>query len=182
MKKIIKLAEDIQNIFEGFYLAGGTSLMIKYNHRKSVDLDFFKEKLFSSNHLIKKTQRNFKVSKWEKGIDNIDFFIHGIKISFVFFPFKNIKRTERIKNISMVSDLDNFLNKIYAAGRRIEKKDPFDAAYLYKMHNWNKQIIKKSFEKKFDGQSYEIYLGALLNFPDYEPLEKWIKDTLNSLK
>jgi len=182
MKKIIKLAEDIQNIFAGFYLAGGTSLMIKYNHRKSVDLDFFKEKPFSFNTLLKKIQQNFKVSKWEKGDDNIDFFIRGIKISFVFFPFKNIEKYEMVRKIKMVSDFDNFLNKIYASGRRIEKKDPYDAAFLYRIHNWNKQTVKKSFEKKFEGQSYEIYLGALLNFPDYEPIEKWVKQTLISLK
>ena len=44
MKEIIKLAKDVQKKFKDFYLAGGTSLMIKYDHRESIDLDFFKEK------------------------------------------------------------------------------------------------------------------------------------------
>ena len=28
-------------IIDGFYLAGGTAIFLKYNHRKSYDLDFF---------------------------------------------------------------------------------------------------------------------------------------------
>lgn len=181
MKEIIELARDIQKIFKDFYLAGGTSLMIKYNHRISKDLDFFKEKTFSFNLLIKKVQSNFKVERWERGEDNIDFFIKGIKVSFVFFPFKNAEKVETVKKIIIASDMDIFLNKIYAAGRRIDPKDPYDAAYLYKLHHWDKQKIKSLFEKKFQGQSYEIFLGAILNFEDYEPLQKWVKETLSKL-
>ena len=181
MKKIIKLAIDIQKEFKDFYLAGGTSIMIKYNHRVSCDLDFFKQKPFSFNHLFKKVHDKFKIERWVKGADSIDFFISGIKVTFVFFPFKNIEKTQTVKIIKMAGDLDLFLNKIYAAGRRIEPKEPYDAAYLYKLHKWNKNMIKECFEKKFEGQSYELYLGAILNFEDYEPLEKWVKDILSEL-
>jgi len=33
----------------------------------------------------------FSIKKEERGDDNIDFFIENIKLSFVFFPFKNIE-------------------------------------------------------------------------------------------
>ena len=75
----------------------------------------------------------FSIKKEERGDDNIDFFIENIeniKLSFVFFPFKNIEKLEKIQGIKAASDFDIFLNKIYAAGRRIDWKDPYDCAFL----------------------------------------------------
>lgn len=48
----------------------------------------------------------------------------------------------------MAGDIDLFLNKIYVAGRRIDPKDPFDAAYLYEIHNWNNKKLETLFESK----------------------------------
>jgi hypothetical protein len=180
-KTMVALAKEVQSKCRGFYLAGGTSIMIKYKHRISFDLDFFKDNTFSYNLLIKKVTENFNVQRWEKGVDNIDFFINNIKVSFVFFPFKNVEQLQLEKDIKMASDIDLFLNKIYVAGRRIDSRDPFDAAYLYKLHNWDNKELKHLFEKKFVTQSYEIYLGAILNFDDYEPIDEWIKETLREL-
>ncbi len=41
----------------------------------------------------------FNVEKEEKGVDNLDFYIEETKISFVFFPFKNIEKIENFKGI-----------------------------------------------------------------------------------
>jgi hypothetical protein len=79
------------------------------------------------------------------------------------------------------SDYDLFLNKIYVAGRRVDPKDPFDAAFLYKMYKWELAKVKNDFENKFPDQSFEIYLGAILNFEDYPGLPKWVKTSLMEL-
>lgn len=50
LQKLIVLAQKIQPLFSSFYLAEGTNLMIKYQHRLSTDLDFFSEKNFSFYH------------------------------------------------------------------------------------------------------------------------------------
>jgi hypothetical protein len=181
MERLFNLALKVQNIFKGFYLAGGTAIMFKHNHRKSIDLDFFKERSFSYTKISSKIRENFQIQKEEQGDDNIDFYIDDIRISFVFFPFKNIKPLENIRGLKKADDYDIFLNKIYAAGRRIDPKDPFDAAYLYKTYRWNKEEIKADFEKKFPSQSYKIYLGALLSFEDYPELPEWVKETLGEL-
>lgn len=178
---LFNLAKKIQKQFPQFYLSGGTAVMFKYNHRISYDLDFFSGRVFSFNLLSSKVRKLFEVESFEKLGDNIDFFIKGIKVSFVYFPFKNVETLQKFNGLTMASDYDIFLNKIYAAGRRIEPKDPYDAAYLYKIHKWDKGIIKKDFEKKFPNQSYEIYLGALLNFDDYQKIPKWVKETLLGL-
>lgn len=178
---MINIAREVQAQFKDFYLAGGTAVMVKYDHRQSLDLDFLKEKAFSFARLTTKVNKNFPVDRMEQGTDNIDFFIYDLKISFVFFPFKNVEKLQTVQEIIMASDYDLFLNKLYVAGRRVDPKDPFDAAFLYKTHHWDKARIKKDFELKYPGQSFEIFLGALLSFEDYEPLQPWIKTTLTEL-
>ncbi len=181
MEKLFKLAIDIQKNFNDFYLAGATAIMFKFNHRRSIDLDFFKDKMFSFNRVSLKIRKLFKIQKEERGIDNLDFYIEGVKVSFVFFPFKNIKPIENFKGIKKADDYDIFLNKIYVAGRRIEQKDPYDVAFLLKTYKWDKKEIERDFEKKFPGQSYKIYAGALLSFSDYPELPDWVKKTLMKL-
>lgn len=177
-KSLLNLATEVQRHFTTFYLAGGTALMLKHKHRISVDLDFFNQKSFSYALLSSKIRKLFQVEAEERLGDNIDFFIQGNKVSFVYYPFKNIEPLDDFKGILVASDYDIFLNKIYVAGRRVDPKDPFDAAYLFKMHKWETPKIKKDFEKKFPDQSFEIFLGALLHFEDYPKLPKWVKTTL----
>ncbi|NWF52838.1 MAG: nucleotidyl transferase AbiEii/AbiGii toxin family protein [Nitrospirae bacterium] len=181
MEKLLSLAAEIQKIFKVFYLAGGTAIMFKHNHRESIDLDFFKGKPFSFTRLSLKVRNYFQVEKEEKGQDSIDFYIDKIRVSFVFFPFKNINRLENIKGVKKADDYDIFLNKIYVAGRRIDPKDAYDAAFLYKTYRWDKEKIERDFELKFPDQSYKIYLGALLSFEDYPELPDWVKEILMDL-
>lgn len=182
IEEMKRIAKEIQKNFRMFYLAGGTSLMFKYNHRISEDLDFLSEKEFSFLKLSSKLRKMFNIEKEERFTDNIDFFIEGIKTSFIFFPFKNIKPLEDYYGIKIASDYDIFLNKIYSAGRRIETKDIFDFAFLYKKYNWQRTEIKRDFERKFPDQNFEIYLGAVLSIEDYPDLDKGTIEILEDLK
>ncbi len=181
VEKLYQLAIEVEKNFRNFYLAGGTAIMLKYNHRKSVDLDFFNEKSFSFSKLSSKIRDVFAIQKEERGEDNIDFYTEDVRLSFIFFPFKNIDPLENFKGLKKASDYDIFLNKIYTAGRRIEPKDPFDAGFLYKKHRWKKEKVESDFEKKFPDQSFKIYLGALLSFEDYPDLPEWVKEELMRL-
>lgn len=180
-EKLLKLAQEIQPHFSSFYLAGGTAIMLRNQHRISFDLDFFSYQSFSFRRLTSKLGKLFPVENETQLEDNIDFIVRGIKVSFVYFPFRNVLPVEKFKGIKFASDYDLFLNKIYVAGRRIDPKDPFDAAFLYEKSQWDKDRIKVDFEKKFPHQSYEIYLGALLNFEDYPELEKHVMEVLLQL-
>lgn len=181
MKELFNLATNIQKVLKGFYLAGETAIMFKYNHRQSVDLDFFREKAFSFAKISQKIRNYFQVQKEEKLEDNIDFYIGDIRVSFVFFPFRNIKPLEDLKGLKKADDYDIFLNKIYAAGRGIDPKDPYDTVFLYKTYRWDKERIEKDFQKKFPNQSFKIYLGAILSFEDYPEIPNWVKETLMRL-
>jgi len=180
--KLIKLAQKIQKEFPRFYLAGGTAIMLRHKHRESKDLDYFNQHTFSFRHIYKKLTEGHKIQRYEEFPDNIDFFIQNIKVSFVFFPFANIERIEKFQGIRIASDYDLLLNKIYVAGRRIDPRDIFDLAYLYKIHRWDPRKIEQDFEKKFPGQSYKLFLGAILSFEDYGKIDAWIIQTLEQLK
>ncbi|MEO0139372.1 MAG: nucleotidyl transferase AbiEii/AbiGii toxin family protein [candidate division WOR-3 bacterium] len=182
--KMKTLAREIGERFEHFYLSGGTAIMFKYKHRMSIDLDFFRYGEFSKRRLAVKLGRMFSVEDIEEGIDDINFIINGIRVSFVYFPFKNIKHTEKIDGIRIAHDYDLLLNKIYVAGRRIDPKDPYDFAFLYYNgkvpKDWS--LIKSDFEKKFPSQSFELYMGALLNLEDYPQLMEPIKRQIESIR
>ncbi|GAB4204153.1 MAG: nucleotidyl transferase AbiEii/AbiGii toxin family protein [Bacteroidia bacterium] len=172
IRKLIELAQKVVPLFPSFYLAGGTNIMFKYRHRMSTDLDFFSYKTFSFNRIEKKILSHFSVEKIEKREDNVDFWIYQTKVSFVYFPFKNIEKTTVWNNIPLASDIDIFLNKIYVAGRRIDSKDIIDIAFLYSQHidKWHFNLIKQLFEQKFPLQNFEIYLGAVFSLEDYPEL------------
>ncbi len=171
-EKMKRLAKEIQKNFKNFYLAGGTAVMLRHKHRISEDMDFFSFRAFSFLRLAVKMRKIFKVEKEERFEDNIDFIIEGLRISFVFFPFQNIRPLENFEGIKIASDYDIFLNKIYSAGRRIESKDVIDFAFLYRKYQWGIDSVKKDFEQKFPHQSFEIYLGAILSIKDYPDLDE----------
>ena len=182
MEALLKIARKVQSHFKDFYLAGGTAIMFRYKHRESYDLDFFYYKDFSKNEIIKIMTGMFNIDRFDEFPDNIDFYLENTRVSFVIFPFSNIEPLENFKGIIMASDYDIFLNKIYSAGRRILWKDPYDAAFLYKKYRWDMNRIKTDFERKFTGQSFEIFLGALLSFDDYPEIPEWVRITLLELK
>lgn len=164
---MIGLARNIQELFRNFYLGGGTALMFRHAHRISTDLDFFKKTSFSFLKIASKMRNYFSIQKEEKFSDNIDFIVEGIKVSFIFFPFENIKPLEDFGGIKMASDYDIFLNKIYPSGRRVETKDVIDFAFLYEKYRWDRDMVKRDFEKKFPNQSFYLYLYAIMSVEDY---------------
>ncbi|WP_232218185.1 MULTISPECIES: nucleotidyl transferase AbiEii/AbiGii toxin family protein [unclassified Thermosipho (in: thermotogales)] len=69
LEKILEL-----DIFHEFYLAGGTSLLLKYNHRPSLDFDFF----------LLPTEK-FKLELYEKELlKNLNLCIEILKLLFLY--------------------------------------------------------------------------------------------------
>ncbi len=176
--KLFKLAKEIEDILpKHFYLAGGTAIMFKYDHRNSIDLDFFTE-TFSFEYYIKKFKQHFKYRLKEihidRSSDNIDFIIDGVKVSLVKFYFKNINNTQKINKLKIASDEDLLLNKLYVITRRAEAKDIFDIYFLLKEKNYSINQIKNLFEKKFN-ISFDESIKYLIRFKDYKINKKYSK-------
>ncbi len=173
--KLLTLASHVQPYLRGFYLAGGTAIMFRHKHRVSTDLDFFSYSWFNRERRLAMLRRHFSIEDVIFGEDNVDVFIEGIKVSLVYFPYKNIERVKEWEGIRMASDYDIFLNKLYAVTRRTETKDVIDVAFLYKTYRWNVEDVARDFENKFPGHRFALALGAVANFDDYPDLPEWAK-------
>lgn len=179
--KLARLGARIQRAFPRFYLAGGTAIMLRHRHRASFDLDFFSRRSFSFRAVSAKLRKNFSVEHEETHVDNIDFFVEEVKVSFVFFPFDNRKPIDNYRGLRLASDFDLCLNKLYAAGRRIEPKDIRDIAHLIRHHRWSVKTLRDAFEVKFPDQTFEIYLGAVMHFEEYGKVRAADKKILQRL-
>ncbi len=172
-RRMLNLGREIQKRFPSFVLGGGTAIMFRYNHRESIDLDFFFNEDISFTSIIRKIQKNFDIEglNQQPGADNLDIFIDKIKVSFILFPFKAINNTEDVGGIITFSDYDLFLNKIYACGRRIIWKDPYDMAFLWEKFNYDLNMARRNFKEKFFGQDFDLYLKAATSVEDYPELQ-----------
>ena len=97
--RLLKLAQEIQPHFRQFYLAGGTAIMFRYNHRTSEDLDFLSERTFSVHRLIAKVRKLFPVVTCGVLDTNEDFNAEKMWPSFHSLPSGTL-RMGKIKGIS----------------------------------------------------------------------------------
>jgi len=152
-----------QNKFgRNFYWTGGTLLAYAYfDHRNSVDLDFFSENLFRDDEYLifinqlknlTKAQKATFVLKNNRRIYTIKKGREVLKIELVYFPFKRIGKKNRLKDFGLFGDslIDIMTNKTLSAYQRKEVKDAYDL-YFYLS---NKPTLKienliKKVERKF---------------------------------
>lgn len=165
MKKILKYQHEVLKALSGkvnnYYLAGGTALSLFYfQHRLSVDLDFFTRKFVYSDitriakHLggvLKKKVDLKGQSLQDKTAKMVVYDIHFtptdiLKIDFVEDTIDLLKKTKVVDGITILSLEDIYLRKLYAlagmvkivdeAGRdkfiggRADAKDFYDAYFL----------------------------------------------------
>ena len=127
-----KTLEKLQSldILSNFYLAGGTALLIKYDHRPSEDFDFF---LFP--------ERDFKVDSYEKSIitafpeevkiiyrdkETLIFTLNDVKFFLFQYPYPLLEKPETFIGILIAGDKDIACMKAYAINGKGLKKDFFD--------------------------------------------------------
>ncbi|MBL7157510.1 MAG: nucleotidyl transferase AbiEii/AbiGii toxin family protein [Candidatus Omnitrophica bacterium] len=146
---------------DDFYLAGGTALSLFYfQHRLSVDLDFFTSKFSTKrikeiiSHLEDALKRNIKLIGRNIAKDKVKVYMYNIcftvsdvlKVDFVEDIFPLIKKTKTVEGIRILSLEDIYLRKLYAIcgvisahditgkkksiGGRAESKDFYDLYYL----------------------------------------------------
>ena len=142
------LAEKLIPLFrERFYLVGGTAVALLLGHRRSIDFDLaslhpidpfqIERKLlthgFSVQHVLTATGDEFSV------------IIHGIRITFFFFPFQ-IKQElfwDRF-HINLPSILTLGAMKAYALGRRSKWKDYVDLYFILKSQHSVDELIAEA--------------------------------------
>lgn len=166
--KLTLLQKDILKFFgkdafgKNFYWTGGTLLAYHYfNHRISVDLDFFSDDLFTDDQYLefinrlKKSvgaKKIFLTLEYNRRIYLIKRGREALKIELVFFPFKAIEKRKKIKEFSLPVDslTDIITNKTLSSYQRNEPKDVYDL-YRYLSHRPKYDLFKlaRLVEKKF---------------------------------
>lgn len=168
LKELMKLPQ-----LGSFSLVGGTALALRYGHRSSVDLDLFSHEEFDIHELENILHQKFKEEYIiERGHKKVGLFsyVRGIKVDFVYYPFKLIGPVEHVQSLRMYSSQDIAAMKIQAILGRGKKKDFYDLYELFR-HFSLQQIINWHMEK-YHGQMLAISIpNAITYFVDAEDSE-----------
>jgi len=174
-QKQLNLLPLLKLFSKNFGLVGGTAIALYLGHRKSIDFNLFSLKEF--DHLkirkeILKFKKPFKVIVNEK--EQYSIFINGVKITFLYYPFK-IKFSKNFENIINLPDLLTLsAMKAYTLGRRAKWKDYVDLYFIMKHYGGIKKVIKKA--KNIFGNEFneKMFRAELAYFKDIDFSEKII--------
>ncbi|QID32577.1 nucleotidyl transferase AbiEii/AbiGii toxin family protein [Pampinifervens florentissimum] len=166
LEKIVSLS-----LTEGFYLAGGTALTIRYAHRLSEDFDFFTfpSHNFNANVLLEKL-RNTTAEIVSISDGTLIFFVEGVKFSFFNYPYPLLEEPELWKDLGVyiAKDRDILCMKAIAIAQRGSKKDFFDLWYLMNRNSISLHNLLEDLKKKYENYNLGIFLKSLTYFEDAE--------------
>ena len=139
-----------------FSLVGGTSLSLRYGHRRSIDLDLFSPIEFDPSlldELIKTDYPNYVY----RGNNRYMLFcnIGPVKTDIIYHPFKLLSPVEIIDNIRLFSIEDVAAMKLFAICKRGTRKDFYDL-WMLAQHFTSIQLAT-FFQEKY-GQEKLIFL------------------------
>lgn len=171
-KKRREVLQKLTPFTSGFVLGGGTALALQLAHRKSFDFDFFSSSQIPK-HLLEKLSQVFQIENIViDTLDELTFFTKGIKITFLYYPFKPLfKHIEAASELIMFPVKEIALQKAYTVGRRGEYRDYFDLYTILKQEyislkeiiNGAKQIYNGAFDEKLFLEQL-VYFNDLNNF------------------
>lgn len=178
LKKILIRLLKSQILPSGSYLAGETALYYYFNHRLSIDLDFFTKKDFNPEMLVFKLRQEFgtaDVEIMEK--ETLIAFLSPDKIKFSLFLFpypllSSLKSFELSGGVSCpaASLKDIAAMKAIAISQRGSAKDFIDLYTLLKQTRMKFEDLSSLVQKKYHlEKKYEYHMKtAMVYFDDAE--------------
>lgn len=186
-------------------MVGGTALALQIGHRISVDFDFFcdqeiDKRLFAK---IKKVFAGHRIRPAVNNIDELTFFIDGIKTTFFNYQYKPRLTLLKYEGIRMLDKKEIAASKSFTIGKRGAYKDYVDLYFLLSDGYITLQEIIDLANKKYkDDFNDRLFLEQLIYLDDVpeaeiiflmpavqkkklisffkEEIEKWKKDFLAS--
>ncbi|WP_050043527.1 nucleotidyl transferase AbiEii/AbiGii toxin family protein [Bradyrhizobium sp. LTSPM299] len=167
--------------FSGFYLAGGTALALQIGHRLSVDFDLFRNEPITRS-LLPRVERTFPfpATPLVNNSDELTVAIHGVKITFLNYPFPVLDPFEIYDGLPLLSVREIAATKAYTIGRRGSYKDYVDLYFvLAEGHTTLPEIITNA-EKKFGDQfNARLFLEQLVYLGDVQDTEiQFLKEVI----
>jgi predicted nucleotidyltransferase component of viral defense system len=151
-------------------LAGGTALALHLGHRYSKDFDFFTNKQFKVESLLRGLQRRGKCQDIRKDWGTLFLEFDAILCSFIFYKYPLLDPpTMTPWGFGIVSVREIGAMKIMAIGDRGRRRDFVDLYFI--VRDLGIEKVWQDFETKYAGTGYDSYhfLRALTYFDDAEP-------------
>ena len=164
---LIDKISHVPELYNNFYLAGGTALTLQLGHRKSFDIDLFSKKDFNVEKYSQVIlSLDGKILREEKG--TIDAVIDDVKLSLLFYPYKLLEKYHMIGHIRVADIKDIACMKVVAISQRADKKDFYDIYEVLK--NMSPSELKELFLKKYGEKKINCYhiLKSFFYFEDAE--------------
>jgi len=178
-KKTESLLEKLhkEKILKDFYLAGGTALALQYEHRKSIDLDWFNQKDFNTDKLKRKLSQFDKIIIESEEKNTLNLILSGVKLSFLNYPYKLLFPLINWQNIKLADERDIACMKLSAISSRGSKKDFIDLFFILKKYSLPELL--KLFDKKYQNIKYnKLHILKSLTYfndADNEPMPIMLK-------
>lgn len=181
---LLELFQELSSLtnLKNHYLAGGTNLAFRFNHRTSIDLDFFqfKEPDISESNEISRHLKHVYENEVDTTISRVGAFarIKEIKVNIVNYPYPLFKDIEEIKGGIFASCLDISAMKINAIIGRGSRKDFFDVHFLLNHLSLKEMIdayktkynIDQSIQAKMSLTYFEDAENKTSQHNQYQPL------------
>lgn len=160
-----KAADDLaaRSALDGFYLAGGTALALRLGHRRSVDLDLFRESEFALAEWQNRLSglADLRIRQAVRG--TLHLVLHGTSVSFLHFPYPLLFPLTRFETLAVADPRDLACMKLNAIATRGNRRDFVDL-YVTAQEYGLAQILRW-FEEKFRGTPFNrVHLYKALTY------------------
>ncbi len=147
----------------GFYLAGGTSLALRFGHRVSVDLDFFTDREFDPETLAAELAV-FRGSVVNRAPNSLTLDVEGVKVDLLRHAYPAVEPVEELEGIRLAGIRDVAAMKLNAIVGRGAKKDFNDVARL--LDEFGLETLLGFFARKYPETEGFVVLKSLVWFDD----------------
>ena len=114
------------SLLDGFYLAGGTALALRYGHRLSRDLDFFASQAFDEERLLLGMRELSGFSLAARAPQTLHAIVQETKVSFLGYPYPVLFPPAPYREVAVADPRDIACMKISAIASRGARRDFVD--------------------------------------------------------
>ena len=179
--ELLELLKKIMNeeLFQDYFLVGGTSLSLQIGHRNSIDIDLFGDSEINQNLFIEKLKDYGEVIVTQSSKNVLITEVSGVKVDFVNYKYPLLLKPITIDKIRMLSITDIAAMKLNAIAGRGSKKDFVDLFYL--LDEFSMRQMLDFYNQKYSDGSEFMVIKSLSYFEDADEQlnPKMLKNSFN---
>jgi hypothetical protein len=156
-------------LLEGWILGGGTGLALQLGHRRSEDLDLFREAGFDVDRLIAGLSTHGRLEIQSRAPGTLHARLAGVRLSFLQAQAPLLFPGTPYRGLLVADARDIAVMKVVAIGGRGSRKDFIDL-YAFLRTGGSLESVLQLVRRRFTGVDYNEYhlLKSLVFFEDAE--------------